>query len=350
MRKLKIGYVPISKDLSAPGDRRRVVFWVNARGQTLTTNLDSDVDLILLSENSDFGSELRSNRKTPVVFDLIDGYLSPTNIAEDLSRGIAKSLNGSISGRVKPFSHQVRNMCLNASGVICSSIEQAEVIRKYNSNVHIILDSHEEIPFLDFRGRKNSMEQEVRLLWEGQPATISGLNQLLPFLQTNLEFHLDLITDFEYFRFMNRYIKRDTTSLIKMAKSKNLDTLTLRNWSIQNLTDAAHSSTIGILPVNLGKPIMRMKPENRMLIMWRLGLPCLVSPLDSYRRVAKKAQVDAICSSNQEWMDRIVRLSTERFYANDQIEKAQSYLQEFHSKEILLAKWDHLARSVMEVG
>ena len=122
MRKLKIGYVPFSKDFSSPGDRRRVVFWANARGHSLTTNLDDNVDLILLSEKSDFVYERNSKRKIPVIFDLIDGYLSPNSFTEDFVRGVAKSLDGSMSGRIKPYSLHVRDMCLDASAVICSSV------------------------------------------------------------------------------------------------------------------------------------------------------------------------------------------------------------------------------------
>ena len=348
MRKLRIGYLPFSKDFTAPGDRRRIVFWANARGHELTTNLDDGVDFILLSERSDFGYEMTRNRKVPVIFDLIDGYLSPNSFAEDFARGFTKSLNGSISGRIKPFSYHVRDMCLNSSAVICSSIEQAKLIRKHNNNVHVILDSHEEIPFVNFRHKKHFFDREVRLLWEGQAATFSGLNQVLPVFEDKLQFHLELVTDPEYFRFMNRYFQGKTIDLIKVKDSRNLEKISLQKWSIQTLSQAASVSTIGILPIDLSKPIMRMKPENRMLIMWRMGLPCLVSPLDSFERVAKLAQVDAVCSSSQDWLDKLIRLSTENEYFNDQIERAQNYIQQFHSKEMLLAKWDDLVGSVME--
>ena len=54
MNKLRVGYVPNSPDLSAPGDRRRVVFWANARGHQIVTDLSQRVDVIVLSERSNF--------------------------------------------------------------------------------------------------------------------------------------------------------------------------------------------------------------------------------------------------------------------------------------------------------
>ena len=46
MKKLRIGYVPNSKNLDAPGDRRRIVFWAKARGHEIVTNLDDNFDAI----------------------------------------------------------------------------------------------------------------------------------------------------------------------------------------------------------------------------------------------------------------------------------------------------------------
>ena len=53
MRSLRIGYWPLSEDLKSAGDRRRVVFWANARGHTLVRDLSQKVDVIIASENSD---------------------------------------------------------------------------------------------------------------------------------------------------------------------------------------------------------------------------------------------------------------------------------------------------------
>lgn len=58
MRKLKIGYWPLSESLLAAGDRRRLVFWANARGHEIVRDLNQNVDVIVASENSDFNSPI----------------------------------------------------------------------------------------------------------------------------------------------------------------------------------------------------------------------------------------------------------------------------------------------------
>ena len=90
MKKLRIGYVPNSKNLDSPGDRRRIVFWAKARGHEIVTNLDDKFDVLVLSERSDLGFFVNRKINVPVIFDLIDGYLARENLAKDWFRGTSK--------------------------------------------------------------------------------------------------------------------------------------------------------------------------------------------------------------------------------------------------------------------
>ena len=58
MRSLKVGYWPISKNLDAAGDRRRLVFWAKNRGHEIITDITQKVDVIVASENADFRSKM----------------------------------------------------------------------------------------------------------------------------------------------------------------------------------------------------------------------------------------------------------------------------------------------------
>lgn len=196
--KLKIGYWPMSPNLKSAGDRRRIVFWAQARGHEIVTDLTKSVDVIIASEKSDFNSLFFTNSKTPILFDLIDAYLSPHNSFDDLARGMAKKLSGQISGGIKPFSHHVKDFCLNANAVICSSKEQEQIISPYNLNTHVILDSHDEIPFLNPSDPKVLNSNDRRILWEGQPATIRGVRQIsstLSELTRSNSLNFDFVTD-----------------------------------------------------------------------------------------------------------------------------------------------------------
>ena len=350
VKKLKIGYWPLSQSLNAAGDRRRLSFWAQARGHTLTTDLSQNMDVIVASENSDFNSAYFAKKGVPSIFDLVDAYLSPLSPSDDLARGIAKRLSGQISGGFKPFSHHIRDFCLSSSAVICSSKEQEEVIRNYNTNTHVILDSHDEIPFIDVFNTKTLSSDRHRVLWEGQPATISGVKNIsstLLDLSKNFNLDLDFVTDEKYFQYLNKFLERSTLRLLKKDLARLADFINIIPWTPSNLVTCAKRSSIAMIPIDLSIPMQRLKPENRLLIMWRLGLPCLTSPSPAYVRVAARAGVTAACHSSQDWLENFQRLLSEADFAHGEILAGQNYLREYHNRNILLNKWDIAFESVL---
>jgi hypothetical protein len=350
VRKLKIGYWPLSESLLAPGDRRRLIFWANARGHEIVRNQTQHVDVIVASENSDFNSPYFTQKSTPIIFDLVDAYLSPLNQYDDLLRGFVKRLSGQISGAIKPFSHHVKYFCELSSAVICSSPEQKQLIAPHNINTHVILDSHEELVFIDPHLPKIQNRNKQKVLWEGQPATIRGVKDIYPVLSEltktkNLEF--DFVTDKSYFQFLNKYLQRSTWNVLKKDLDRIADRVNLIPWSTSNLVGSAQHSDVAIIPIDLTIPIQRLKPENRLLIMWRLGLPCLTSASPAYVRVAQQAGVSAVCSNLDEWEKKLTRVFTDPDFAYNQTLAGQNYLRENHNQALLLNKWDLAFESVL---
>ena len=351
MRKIRIGYWPLSNNLTAAGDRRRLVFWARARGHEIISDLSKKVDVLVASEKSNFSSEYFVKQNTPVIFDLVDAYLSPLNSREDLARGIAKRLSGQISGRVKPFSEHVREFCMASGAVICSSIEQEQVIKKFNLNTHVILDSHDEIPFIDAKLLKPREIGKSRLLWEGQPATIRGVRQIssvLYELTKSNDLCFDFVTDEQYFQYLGKYFKRNTKVLLQKDLKKISDHTSVIPWTLNNLIGTAQKSSIAMIPTDLSVPMQLLKPENRLLIMWRLGLPCLTSPSPAYVRVSDKAGTNSVCEDSSTWFERFQKLLSDPNFAYAEIQRGQNYLSQFHSKEILLEKWDRAIDSVLD--
>lgn len=351
MRKLKIGYWPLTKKLNTAGDRRRLVFWAQARGHTLVTDLNQKLDVIVASENADFNSSVFHSDGAPVVFDLVDAYLSPQNPIDDLARGIAKHLSGQITGLVRPYSHHVRDFCKTAKLVVCSSIEQEMVINQFNTQTRVILDSHDEIPFMDEVHKSIRESNVTQILWEGQPATIGGVAQIssvLMALSKTRNLHFNFVTDEIYYKLLNKYFESDTLRLLQKNFHEIPNRISVIPWSSHNLVTYAKKSAVAMIPINLSVPMQRLKPENRLLIMWRLGLPCLTSASPAYSRVAAKAGVNAVCKTSQEWSTNFSRILGDPKFAKDEVVKGQDYLRENHNRAILLQKWDSVFESVLD--
>ena len=350
MKTLRIGYVPNSKKLDAPGDRRRIVFWAKARGHEIVTNLDDKFDVLVLSERSDLGFFVNRKIKAPIIFDLVDGYLARESLAKDWFRGTSKVVTRQLSGLPRPFTQFVQDMCITASAVICSSPEQSELISKHSKNVHVILDSHDEIPWLEFQGNGDKFKTNRNLLWEGLPVTLGGIKNLSqPLIHENREYGtgIKFVTDQEYHRLLGQYFPASTAKLLSnLLGPMNRDT-ELISWSVENLVSSAKVSRAAIIPVMLSNKLQYLKPENRLLIMWKLALPTIVSATPSYTRVSNISGSDIVSKDNSEWAEKLTLLHNQD-YAEDLVRRGQDYLKTNHTKEILLLKWDNAFESVLQ--
>jgi hypothetical protein len=349
MRKLKIGYAPLSLSLKSPGDRRRIVHWANKRGHEIILDLSKKLDVIVASENTDFNDKSLMQKNIPLVFDLIDAYQVPNNYLEDFIRGSSKRLIGQLSGRINRFSNHVNNFCKISNAVICSSIEQKRLIEEHNPNVHVILDFHSEIPFMKFTDRNPMISGKKSVLWEGQSATIRAVKQIRDVLydiSSTRSMEYNFVTDENYFKWLNRFNSQNTLDTLLKDLNDLHSPINVLPWSIRNLEYVARKSSASLIPIDLKIPMQTYKPENRLLIMWRLGLPCLVSPTESYARVAKNSGADVVCYSTKEWVEKLDLLLTNTKYSKEQVNLGQDYLTENHSESIILKKWDMVFDSV----
>lgn len=351
MRSLKVGYWPISKNLESAGDRRRVVFWAKHRGHEIITDLTKRVDVIVASESADFRSKFFSGKKIPLVFDLVDAYLCPRSKVDDLIRGVSKRVDGQISNGFQYFTSHIAEFCTLSNVVICSSPEQETMIKEFNTNTQIILDSHEELPFTDLEAKNITLNaQSKTILWEGQPATIPGISYIDSILRSiarDNQLKYLFVTDQDYFRVLNKYFKNKTSHLIKKVSGLKDNQFSVTTWSTKELILKSKISSFSIIPIDLSVPLIMFKPENRLLIMWRLGLACLTSASPAYSRVAKAAGVSAICESPNEWLVKMQRLLDDPELARAEALKGQAYVREYHSESLLLKKWDEAIEKAM---
>jgi hypothetical protein len=348
MKKLRIGYFGYSSDFSHPADRRRIVFWAKDRGHQLLANESNNVDLIVLSERADLRFLEKYDVNIPIVFDLIDAYFIHDKFKNDLLRGTLKVTTKQISGLPNRFSSMVKNLAYNVSGVICSSNEQKEIIQNKFSNVHVILDSHDELPLLKFRDKLTNNLPGI--LWEGMAATIPALKQLkqpLSLSQRNEKLRVNVVTDMEYFRLLGKYFPASSEALLQKVLGSVSRQVKLTPWTIPNLVKKASESHLSVLPVNMHSQLHALKPENRLLIMWRLGLPCLTSATPSYLRVARETGLNYICINQTEWLEKMDEVLADESLAEHIVYSGQKYLEANHNRDFLLTKWDTAIGSVL---
>jgi hypothetical protein len=347
--RLKIGYVPNSGNLGHPADRRRIVYWAKKRGHEVTLDLGTNCDVWVLSSRADLTKWSEQDKRPPLILDLVDGYLGNELLWRDWLRGAGKVLNGQISGTIRPFRKIVGEACKLAQAVICETMEQRETILPFCTNTHAILDFHEEFPMLPFR-TETQRDNFPSLLWEGLPFTAKGLLQLekaFSDISNSHRISLEMVTDLSYPLFLGKYFKQKTWNIVQRLPEILGEHFRIVEWNIGAVVEAAQRSHLAVLPLDPSGTLNPLKAENRLLMMWRIGLPTLVSPSLAYNRVMQATGIDGVCHSPEEWEEKILSLMNSVTLREEWVDRGQQYIRDTHSEQHVMSAWDNLIDSVM---
>ena len=349
MSKLKIGYIPNTPDAGHPADRRRLVYWAKYRGHEVILDLTQKHDVLVLSGRADLTRWSEMENRSPLILDLVDGYLGKEHLWRDWLRGTGKVVTGHISGTPRPYRKIVSQACQLAQAVVCETVEQRETILPFCTNTHTILDFHEEFPMLPFN-REVQTENLPAIMWEGLPFTAKGLLLLKNSFSELAKSHpisLEMVTDLQYPLYLGKYFYQSTEKILPTIPRILGDNFKLTKWNLEAVVEAAKRSHISVLPLDPSGTLNPLKAENRLLMMWRIGLPTLASPSLAYQRVMRDTKIDGICSDSDEWRMKITELMESVELRQDSVEKGQQYIRDTHSKEMVLAAWDRLFESVL---
>lgn len=344
---LEVGYAPYADDMNSPGDRRRFGFYARDRGLRFErADVNKDYDLVYLSTRADLSAWSRYDGRAKIVLEVIDSYLALSEDSiKNRMRGIAKFASRELSRPTLSYKKALGEMAERADAVVCSTLEQKEQLSEYCSNVHVILDVHDEVGMLtkkDYAAR-----EPFNLVWEGLAYTLDAFETIVPALDSVSARHplaLHLITDLRSHRYLGRFVAIDTQKRVRRI----FENAFVYQWNQHALAALATSCDLGVIPLDLEDPFSRGKPENKLLLFWRMGIPTLASASPAYRRAMHACGLDMTCETTTDWEEKLLRyLEDERGRENAGV-TGRSFANEVHSKDSVLARWDKLFASVME--
>lgn len=346
---LRIGYVPISDKFDQPGDNRRFCYYAKKRNIAFEiANPSESYDLVVVTQLGDLSIWSEYDKgNTKIVYDFIDSYLAISRWnPKGLFRGIAKYVAG--HSRYLRINHwkAIESMCRRANAVICSTVEQRQDIAKFCENIHIILDFHSKIT----RQVKTdySIGHRVNLVWEGRPENITGIAQIkeaLVQLRNKYLLSLHIITDLEYKRYMNKIGKVSTVNEIRRIFNDSI--VYLYQWNPEMLSRIITGCDIAVIPLNTKDSLMYGKPENKLLLFWRMGIPTVTSATPAYIRTMDKCGLQLYCQDNKEWVEKLEKLIADEGARQDAGQRGKSFVEQYYNEEIKLLQWDKLIESVL---
>ena len=346
IKSLRIGYVPMSKSLNSPGDKRRFVYYANQRNINFEiADPSKKYDLVVITQNADLSIWSEYDKGgAKIVYDLIDSYLaiSKKNIKGRL-RGLAKYFSGQSRHLIFDHWKAIQGMCLRADAVVCSTHEQQNDILNFCSNVHIILDFHMGVT----RAIKSDYQSQIpfKLVWEGLPQNIESLKSIVPAIkELNLikPMQLHIVTDISFNRYLGKYGK---TSTLEKARSIYKDII-FQEWNEKTFADFICSCDLAIIPLNLSDPFSSGKPENKLLLFWRMGMPVVTSASPAYARAMKSAGMDYTVKDDNDWT-KILSDLIDNVAARQEVGiLGRKYVEDKFSEDILMDKWDKVLETL----
>lgn len=345
-KNLKVGYSPNSLSLKAPGDRRRFVFYAQEKKMVFElADPTKKYDIIYVTAVSNLSLWMnykRNNPATKLVFEIIDSYL-----LEDIGiSGYLRGLSRYITGREKRLYLNFQNAFISiikiADAVVCSTPIQQQNIARYNKNVHVSLDYFSND--ITHHKTKVAVGKKLKLVWEGQAYTVKNLlelNEVFKALTDKIE--LQIITDPEI-KYPFKIFDKKTADVLKPLGCSYI----LHPWQQSTFSKIIAECDLAIIPMDMRNKLILNKPENKLLLLWEIGIPVLTSATPAYKRVMDNAGLDYYCNTPQEWMNKLQSFinKTPQQHFSD-IEIANNYLGNTHRKEQIIFNWDQIFLSAI---
>ncbi|MGH7838070.1 MAG: hypothetical protein ACREQC_09655, partial [Candidatus Binataceae bacterium] len=349
LRHLRIGYAPYSESFTRPGDRRRFCSYAKKRNIPFEIARGSEVyDVVVVTAAGDisFWSEY-SRGKAIIVFDLIDSYLAvPAFNPKSLLRGFAKYAAGQNKRLLWNYRRGIERMCQRADAVICTTIEQREQIHPHCRNVHVILDFHDTIVRTS---KKDYAAGDIfHLVWEGLPGNLDFLSEIQDVLLDLRKEHpiaLHAVTDLRYGKYLGgRFGQRRT----EIDARKIFAPLYVHEWNEATCSAIICACDLALIPVPSHDPLCSGKPENKLLLFWRMGMPTVVSATPAYARAMQDCGLAMACQNASDWRETLERYISSELSRREAGQKGKTFAEQHYGEERMLAQWDSAFDSVLK--
>lgn len=344
-----IGYVPYSPDLRAPGDRRRFAFYARERaGQfdlVVNPHPASPPAVVFLSTLADATAWSTVPRPTRLVYEVIDSYFTvPRASVSNLGRGAVKWATRSTKHLALDHRGAMERMCRRADAVICSTQEQQETISRWCANVHIVLDYHGDDVDLVKHDHRSQTPQS--LMWEGLPYTLGALGELagaVRSIRREQALRLDLVTDAAFRRYAQRLGQRRSSDLAQRVVGDHV----LHPWTPEALRSVGATSDLAVVPVDRSSRFAMGKPENRLLLLWRMGQCVVATRTPAFERAMRAAGTEAaLCDTSDDWERTLRRLLADEEQRAEFACRGRAFALRVGDRDRLLRKWDAVLNSL----
>ena len=335
----KIAFNPMSRTLEAPGDRRRFANFFKKYKKNKTIIEDySEYRDVFLCQSADI-TLWKNSKFSNICYDLTDSYLQiPKTDIKGWLRGLAKFVTRQHKHLEYNYWKSVQNMCKRSNLVICSTHDQKRKILKFNKNVQVILDKKDE-NIKTTKKLYNRKSKYFDIVWEGLPQNaklIKFVKNAFINLSNTHNIRLNIVTDKRYYLILNKFLIKDTRKEIEsIFKNTNIK-IRFIEWKFSDYYKIIIKCDLALIPVNLNDKFLSGKPQNKLLLFWRLGVPTITSGTVEYKKIMKNAGLKDYAETEQQWYEKLNTLIQDQSLREKNAMRGLNYVKKNINNNILI--------------
>lgn len=329
---------------SSVGLRRRIGFFCNEKNIHLLRferNSSVSYDFVVCTCSGDLLGVLEYARKGgKVVFDYVDDMLSIRDLSiHNYFTILFRFFVGRSTFRFVTYKTLLLDLIKISTCCTCSNSTVVSQLKKLNRNVFCVWDNmydiHTSDSPLQWDRRKDEILSSVRIGWEGLP---SNFKHLLIVRKALIELQKEYDVEILIFSKVKSWRDRIYYLMLYIFYLRGV-CFQFDEWNISSIATKLLTCDICIIPLDACDPVAQGKPVNKYFGILLLGIPVLVSPIQSYVALSSSAKDPFFVHDEKDWYIKISKLLFDLSFRRDVSVIQNEIAQGLPTKNQLLEAW-----------
>lgn len=352
MKNLYFSGGSIKHDSHHPSIKRRFARFVQRKNYKLANweaGKAKEDSVVLVSQSADLTYWKRFKQEgVVVIFEANDPYvLDESGSLKTILRGSFKFVTRRHAYWEFDFKKTVRDLCKSANAVVVGHHKVYEMLKPTIPNIYLIPDYSVDISLKKKQDFQLSPNGEINIFWEGLGSSyipFEDINRIFKPIK-NYKFVFHFVTDLAFHSIANSYNKIYVFESAKKKAPDMFEHFRFYQWSEFSYNNIGILCDFAIIPIPLDRSMNYYKPENKLLQMWRMGLPTITSGIPSYKKVFDAVGLDECCRTDADWIGHITKFAADLRSREHNAKVGMAYVEEHYSDEAIDTMWEEVLNS-----
>jgi glycosyltransferase involved in cell wall biosynthesis len=346
----------IKHESNHPSIKRRFARFIQRKNYKLANWEQAEANeecVVLVSQTADLTYWKRlKDKNVAVIFESNDPYvLDQSESMKTIFRGTFKFCIRRHTYWEFDFKKTVMDLCRSVDAVVVGHYKVYDMLKSIVPNVHLIPDYSVDISLKKKQDFQLPSSGQINIFWEGLGSSyipFEDINRIFKQVK-NYNFVFHFVTDLSFHAIANKYAKKYVFEVAKKKAPDMYHSFRFYQWSEFSYNNIGVLSDFAIIPLPFDNSMNYYKPENKLIQMWRMGLPTITSAIPSYIRAFDGAGLNEYCFNDDEWRAKIINFAENLEDRKRNSEMGIAFVEKYYSNEVIDELWQNVIDSVEKV-